>query len=121
LIRIPIQIYAFLTIVCVTMWPIVLLYTKTMTPLTMAFNMLGSIVVLIIVWRYCSSPTISFWNGLVVISAKLNSGCFNISILYLPLFLTVIYLIALTFTLVGIFKGKSWSQGKWLGLIGKFV
>jgi hypothetical protein len=64
---------------------------------------------------------VSFWTGIHVISVRLSSGCFNLTILYLLPFLVVVYLISIFFTLEGLITGRACAQEKWANFILKFV
>ena len=120
---IPIQIFPLFLVLFVTLWPIILPFSSeevsSVIIVIMSLSFLVSIALLVTVWRFCSSPYISFWYGMTIVSAKLSSGCFNFSVLYLPAVLIVIYFIAIVYTLIGIFKGREWSQVKWIHLIEK--
>jgi hypothetical protein len=73
------------------------------------------------VWRYCSSPSLSFVDGMNIISSRLTSGCVNITMLYLFPFLLCVYLAFVVFTFIGFVKGRLYTQEKWLHFILHFV
>jgi len=116
---ITIQTYGVLLVAVVTLWPF--LFSGSWSPVSLATSIVVSVVILVVVWRYCSSVYMSFWEGIHVISARLSSGCFNVTILYLLPFLVIVYLISIFFTLEGLFSGRTRSQERWANLIMKFI
>ena len=74
----------------------------------------------ILIWYYNSLDRLSFFDGLNVISASMMSGCANITLLYLPLVLAVVYFIAAFNTVLGLFKGRSYTQERWAKLVVGF-
>jgi hypothetical protein len=116
---IPIQTYGFVLIALITLWPLLLLGAWSSGSVVASIAI--SIGVLALVWRYCSSSYVSFWTGIHVISVRLSSGCFNLTILYLLPLLVIVYLISIFFTLAGVITGRSHSQEKWANFILKFV
>lgn len=116
---IPIQAYGVLLIAIVTLWPLLLL--GSWSPVSVMSSIAVCIGVLALVWKYCSSSYVSFWTGIHVISARLSSGCFNITIIYLLPFLVVIYLLCIFFTLSGLISGRARAQEKWSTFVLKFV
>ena len=116
---IPIQTYGVLLIALIIFWPLLLLASWSL--LSVILSIIISIGLLALVWRYCSSSYVSFWIGIHVISARLSSGCFNLTILYLLPFLIVVYLISIFFTIEGLITGRARTQDKWTKFILKFV
>jgi hypothetical protein len=118
-IPIPLQAYGALFIAIVTLWPLFLL--GSWSPVSVISSIAICIGVLGLVWKYCSSSYVSFWTGINVISARLSSGCFNITIIYLLPFLVVVYFLGIYFTLSGLISGRAGAQEKWANFILKFV
>jgi hypothetical protein len=116
---IPLRIYSVVLIALVTLWP--LLLSGSWSFGSVIASIIISVGLLALVWRYCTSSYISFWTGLHVISVRLSSGCFNVTILYLLPFLVVVYFISIFFTLEGLIIGRARSQEKWANFILKFV
>jgi hypothetical protein len=77
--------------------------------------------VLILVWRYTSSPVLSFMAGMDIISGRLASGCANLTILYLIPFLLILYVVFIFITFIGLFKGRVYVQNAWIRFISRFV
>lgn len=80
-----------------------------------------NLILLIFVWHYSSSKTVSFFTGLEIISSRLVSGCANITLLYLIPFLFYVYLLFIIHTLIGIFKGRSYTQSQWVKFLTAFI
>ena len=72
------------------------------------------------VWKRNGSPKISFYNGLASIAECLMSGCFPLTAIYLFPVMIVVYLIALVNTCIGLFKGKTFTEDKWFGVVNWF-
>lgn len=62
----------------------------------------------------------SFQEGLSAICSTLMSGCSNITVLYILPVLLVVYVIVVTNTLIGLIKGKTYTQKRWIELIRWF-
>src|SRR5258707_14159462 len=80
---------------------------------------LNGVTALFVIYR-CSSKGLHFVHGIDIIAGSLMSGCANITILYLPPLLIVVYLIALYHSLVSFFRGREYSQGRWLVMVEGF-
>ena len=77
-------------------------------------------LLLLWVWKSSSSPSLSFFAGLETISSCLMSGCFPLTVIYIFPILIVVYLIALFNTCIGLAKGKTYTQERWIGLVNWF-
>lgn len=77
-------------------------------------------LLLAFVWRRCSQPNLSFWDGLCTINSTLMSGCVNLTILYLLPTLTFVYFLMVVQAALGLFKGKEYTEQKWAGVVGWF-
>jgi hypothetical protein len=116
---IPVKIYPYLLILLVTLWPLFLLFTPM--PLYKILILITlSIALLTLVWNFCTSKDTSFVNGLAVISATMTSGCANITILYLLPFLVVVYLICIFQSVVGLVRGRHYTQAQWIKFTDKY-
>jgi hypothetical protein len=112
--------YAYLTVLLLTLWPLILLAWSFDIVSTIVLIVL-SIGLFILVWKQCSSQTCSLLRGFEVISAKLASGCANISILYVPIVLVGAYFACIFYTFVSSWRGTEYSQSHWLNFVYKFV
>ncbi len=81
---------------------------------------IGGLLILLWVWRTNSSPSMSFFNGMEIISDCLMSGCFPLTAIYIFPILIVVYIIALFNTCVGLVKGKTYTQEQWTSLVNWF-
>jgi hypothetical protein len=68
----------------------------------------------------CSSKQIGFVRGIDIVAASSMSGCANITILYLPFLLIVVYLIAVFHSIASIWLGREHSQRRWAALVQGF-
>jgi hypothetical protein len=80
---------------------------------------INSATALFVIYR-CSSTELNFVYGIDVIAGSSMSGCANITIIYLPPLLVFVYLIALFYSVVSLFQGRAYSQGRWLALVEGF-
>jgi hypothetical protein len=112
--------YAYLTILLLSLWPLILLIWWSNIALIIPLIVL-SIALLIFVWKRCSSGACSLLLGFEVISAKLASGCANISILYVPVVLVGVYFICIFYTLNSLWRGHEYAQSHWVNFVHKFI
>ena len=113
------KIYAYLLALVVTLWPLFLLLTSM--PLFKILALIAlSVALWVLVWKFCDSPQASFMNGLSVISATMRSGCADITIIYVLPFLVGVYLIFVFHTVVGLVRGRQYTQAKWLKFTDKY-
>ncbi len=116
---IPVKGYAYLLILLVTLWPLFLLFT-TMPLYKILILIALSLALLTLVWNFCTSKDTSFVNGLAVISATMTSGCANITIIYLLPFLTFVYLICVFQSVIGLVRGRRYTQAQWIKFTDKY-
>ncbi len=81
---------------------------------------LAGTALFILVWKRNSSPEMPLLDGLGAIATRMMSGCFPLTFLYIFFPLTVVMLIATGFALVGLVKGKRYTEQKWSGLVHWF-
>lgn len=81
---------------------------------------IGGLFILFWVWRTNSSFSMSFFEGMEIISDCLMSGCFPLTAIYIFPLLIVVFIIALFNTGVGLIKGKTYPQEQWIGLVNWF-
>lgn len=118
----PSWIYVAIFLFLLFLWPFVLfeepvIYERSILPwLVLGVNTFLAILV----WRRSSVPELTFPQGLDIISNSMMSGCANITILYLPLILIVVYVLALHNTLRGLVRGKAFTQERWNNLVRWF-
>ena len=111
--------YAYLLTLLVTLWPLFLLFTAM--PLLKILMLIAlSAALWVLVWKFCSSPEVSFINGLSVISATMTSGCANVTVIYLLPFLVIVYLIFVFHTIVGLVRGRQYTQDKWIQFTNRY-
>lgn len=116
----PITAYAWCFVIFLIGSPFILLGYGHTIPFVLVLSSIN-ITLLTLVWHFCSSPQVSFIGGIHIISSKLTSGCANITILYLFPFLAIVYLIFTFLTIMGLFRGRKYTQDKWIHFILHFV
>ncbi len=113
--------YSAIIVLIIFLWPLILIGAPDSQTQSLFWpSIVINSFVAILVWYYNSYDELSFFKGLNVISASMMSGCANITVLYLPLVLIVIYFIAAFNTLIGLFKGRPYTQEKWVKLVVGF-
>lgn len=78
-------------------------------------------ILLLLVSRNNKTSKITFWEGLSIICSATMSRFAKITILYIFPVLFFTYFIVLGNTIIGLFKGKEYTQAKWLKVIDWFV
>jgi len=101
-----------------TLAPFSIVYTHALYKILILIAL--SIALLTLVWNFCTSKDTSFVNGLAVISATMTSGCANITIIYLLPFLVVVYLICVFQSVVGLVRGRHYTQAQWIKFTDKY-
>ncbi len=100
-------------------WPLLLREALGQPYLGLALVMNGA-TALFVIYR-CSSKELNFVRGIDVIAGSSMSGCANVTIIYLPPLLAVVYLIALYHSVVSLSLGRGYSQERWLALVEVFL
>jgi hypothetical protein len=113
------KLYAYLLALLVTLWPLFLLLTA-MPLFKIILLIVLSAALWVLVGKFCDSPHVSFINGLSIISATMRSGCADITIIYALPFLVGVYLIFVFHTVVGLVRGRQYTQDKWLKFTDKY-
>ena len=80
----------------------------------------ANVLLLIWVWRRCSSRALTFFEGLEMISSNMMSGCANITLVYIFPNLAIVYLQTIFHTVVGLKNGKKYTEQKWIKLVYKY-
>lgn len=111
-------LYAGMTMVAVVGWPL-LLAGSLPQPLTMTL-LVANLLLVWLVWSQCSSPELSLWRGLCVISDSMASGCANVTVLYLPVLLAGVYAACVSFAAVGLFRGRDDSRRRFRAVVDWF-
>jgi hypothetical protein len=70
-------------------------------------------------WYFCSQPGMPFFRALGVMSASVQSGCAQMTLMLMPWVLAYSLSAALYFTIVGLFKGRSYTQERWMKFVTK--
>jgi len=80
-----------------------------------AFAVASTILPLI----YCHLPGLNFADALGASVSPFCSGCMNVTILYIWIFLAPIFFYAVYLSVVGLAKGKAISQEKWHAFVAR--
>jgi len=73
-----------------------------------------NIIGMVFTFRYNSSSRLSFFKGLEIITSANMSGCGNLTAIYIYPFLFTVYCMAVFNAIMGLFKGKVYTEKKWL-------
>ena len=107
-------LYAGLLVFIVAVWPLFLAETQPVPALLVAALNLGLFA---FVWRSCSTPECSYWRGLNIIAGSMMSGCANITLLYAPIALVVVYLISIVYAFQGLQNDRRPAGPRWERLV----
>ena len=100
-------------------WPLFFVENVPLSYLVIVLLVNG--IVAVNVWHQCSSQELSYFAGLNAISARLMSGCANITLLYLPLVLFVVYLLSIYYSILGLLHRRQNAQQHWQDIVLWFV
>jgi len=113
------KIYAYILALVVTLWPLFLLLTPM--PLFKILLLIAlSVALWVLVWKFCDSPQGPFIIGLSIIAATMRSGCADLTIIYVLPYLIVVYLIFIFHTVIGLVRGRQYTQGKWYKFTARY-
>ena len=111
--------YAGSIVLFAFVWPLFFVENVPLPYLTIVF--LVNSIIAVNVWHQCSSHELSYFAGLNAISVRLMSGCANITLLYLPFVLFVVYLLSIYYSVLGLLHGKQNAQRRYQDLVLWFV
>jgi len=124
MIPVPVTSYAYLTVLLLVLWPLLLLIWWSPDSATVALILVLvtlSVILFEVVRRRCSSKDCSLLFGFKIISARLAIGCANISILYVPIVLVGVYFVCIFYVLRGLRREPEYTRSRWLGIVYKFA
>lgn len=110
--------YAVLGIVFAIVWPIAL--DGKISRLAVGILVVASGNLVLFAAYATSSQQLSYFRGLDIIAASFMSGCANITFLYIIPVLFIMQLLALSYSLVGVLAGRTFSQTRWALLVNSF-
>lgn len=116
--RISNDFYAVFSIVFFIAWPFILITTLNFINFIEIFTL--NLILFVTVYKRSSSARYSFKEGLSVVSMRFSSGCANITIIYMPVFHAVLYIVMILLTIIGFFVGKDFTRNNWTNIIYKF-
>jgi hypothetical protein len=120
---VPAKFYVFIFIIALLLLPAILSFPfQSMEGFSNFYCglMTLNVLVLAFVWVYNSSPRLSFPKGLEIISEANMSGCANLTMTYLIPILFIVYFVALINAVVGLVKGKKYTERKWIEEVSKY-
>jgi len=113
--------YASIALLGIVGWPFLLADVLRNDVGILIVLVLANTTLAITVWRYVSSPSLSFFGALEVVASTMMTGCANVTILFVPVVLWFVYLAAVFHTAIGIVRGRGAAQTAWIGLVHRFV
>ena len=120
-VRISGGFYAGILVLLAFGWPYLLFEPLADHQLFVWLLLIVNIGLAALVRFYTTSITISFFHGFSLIASSMMSGCANITLLYVPPVLAVIYLEAVIQTLIGLSRGRVYTQVWWVRRVSGFV
>jgi len=78
-----------------------------------------AVATVVLPFIYCSLPGLNFGDALGALAAPYCSGCLNVTILYIWLFIAPYFFFAVWLSVLGIRKGRAVSQERWHALLAK--
>jgi Flp pilus assembly protein TadB len=78
------------------------------------------VFLLALVWRRSSSRRLTFFEGLQIIAGTYMSGCGNLTAMYIYPAMFGAYFTALINMIVGLKKGKEYTQQRWIRLVNEY-
>ena len=107
--------YPTLLLSLIFIWPLYLLQVLVLPHVIMVLILNAAIIAN--AWYQCASSELGYFEGMVIISAPLLSGCANITIIYLLLILFIVFLISVYFSVVALFREREYAQDSWRVLV----
>ena len=107
--------YVALFTLGILLWPLCLL--EELPGIWSAAPSFLNLALFIFAAVYCSTKNCSYSHGLKIVSASQMTGCMNITMFILPPVLLYVYLASVIISLIGLWKGRAWSQERWERLI----
>lgn len=71
-------------------------------------------------WWSCNSSTLSYFEGLEIISTRFMTGCANISLLITFPVLLAAYFMSIIISIKSLSNGKSFAEESWIRLVIKW-
>ena len=103
--------YAAASILLVLIWPRFINYPNN--ALLIFTFLLNASIFIAVTWSV-SSRSLSFWLGLRIICGSYESGCANITVIYIFPLLAVYYIRMIWATWMSFQKGKSHAENWWI-------
>jgi hypothetical protein len=88
-------------------------------PLTLVVEV-ATVALLVLAWRACSVPEHGYFEALKIIASSMMSGCFNISVLYVPFVVLFAIFASVAFTLIGLVNRLRPATVPWLRMVTRF-
>lgn len=110
--------YIIIAFIIVCFWPLFFLFEGTM-PLLSILTVV-TIGLFFLAAFYCSSEDLSYYQSFVIIIIPLQSGCANITVIYAVPLICALFYYSLALSIVGFFKGKSFTLFHWQKVVYSF-
>jgi hypothetical protein len=89
-------------------------YSSSQGTILSWFLFAANILLVVFVWLRTSSSRLSFWRGMAYMGAKSEVGCLNISVIVVPVYLMIMYPMAIAMSIIGLARGKSFTEDWWI-------
>lgn len=67
-------------------------------------------VINLFIYRQCSAPALSYYEGLGAMTGRFIGGCVNLTILYIFFVILLFHVLGALLTLGGLIAGKGWTE-----------
>jgi len=116
---IPSQIYPFLSLLIAVAAPWLFLRLDS----DWKFWTVEAVDVILLgfVWWATTNRDFNFWTSLLLIARRNQSGCFNLTVIYMVPLLLVMYVIGIVLSVIGIKAGKAWVERTWVRIVCKLA
>ena len=104
------RLYAAGFVLLALLWP----FWPFHDPWILGAGLAANAFVFAVVVHYVGSQALGFWQGLCALAVSYESGCANLTFLYIFFVLGFYYLAMIRMTWIGIRQGKAVSQGWWV-------
>tara|TARA_Y100001968_G_C19370437_1_gene724862 strand:+ start:1069 stop:1470 length:402 start_codon:yes stop_codon:yes gene_type:complete len=106
----------------ILLWPLFPLMGPTWTgaPLpetsTVILPVIINTVINVLIYQRCSSPALSYYEGLSAMAGRFIGGCVNLTVVYIFFVILLFHALAGLLVLVGLFMGEGWTEKRFQDL-----
>ena len=110
--------YVVISFLLIIFWPFLLI--DTFSPEIVVFIAILNTGLFTLTYYFCTNEFCSFYQSFRIIVAPTQSGCANITIIYAIPLIIGLFIYALLLSITGIFRGRLYTQTKWMNLVERF-